>query len=270
MSTTEGPGESTVRRYADRAHNTVMARGDVTGLFAAYLDHAERWQSAPDGLSQVMIRQAMGAAALHLSCRPTDELVAWTLNIAKPPLNIFVAGDAGERSVVGRVFTEDVDTIETSRFFVESKRPRREPSRSTVLVERLDVLEIFQQYYQQSEQTFARFFELSDSEFAMIQAMPDADLDWLAGLGREQLITYVTGGLDPLDEQIYRFHCGCTPDRMLEVITSMFKGREDELFQGEDGVQVNCPRCGRHWWVARADFDRGFIQSTEDPPESTG
>ena len=78
MSATEGPGESTVRRYLDRERNTVVARGDFSGRFAAYLDHAERWQSAPDGLSQVMMRQALGAAALQLSFRPNDELVART------------------------------------------------------------------------------------------------------------------------------------------------------------------------------------------------
>jgi molecular chaperone Hsp33 len=270
MSANEGPGESTVRRYLDRDRNTVAARGDFSGLFAAYLDHAERWQSEPDGLSQVMMRQALGAAALQLSCRPNDELVAWTLNIVKPPLNIFVTGDSGERSVVGRVFTENVETTDASRFFVESRRPRREPSRSTILVEGLDVLQILEQYYRQSEQTFARFFELDDAEFAMVQTMPDVDQDWLADLDRTQLIAYVNSDLAPVDEQVFRLHCGCTPDRMLEVIGGIFKGREDELFLGEDGVQTNCPRCGRHWWVTRADFDRGTIESPEDPPDSTG
>jgi hypothetical protein len=41
---------------------------------------------------------------------------------------------------------------------------------------------------------------------------------------------------------------------MQDVIASLFHGKTDQLFQGEDGVEVFCPRCGRRWWITRKDL----------------
>lgn len=251
-------GEATVRRLRDPDHDLIVLVADFGPMFAAYLDHVRRWEADPDGLSQTLMRQGLGAATLHLACRPPGETVGWTINFHAPPTNLFLTGDSDERTVTGRIFTENVRTGERSRMWVQTIRGGGgTPVQSTVDVTGHDVLEIFEQYYDRSEQTPARFFEVSDEEFVMLVGLPDTDDEWLKKLGREEAIGLSGDGLKQLDEQVYRFQCGCSPEKILSTVRGMFGSEPEELFRGEDGVEVFCPRCGRRWWVERGEFEEG-------------
>jgi molecular chaperone Hsp33 len=248
-------GEATVRRSLDRAHDVMILVAKTEGMNAAYLDHVRRWESEPDGLSQTLMRQGLGAATLHLACRPPGESVAWTLHVHQPPTNVFLTGDSADRTVTGRVFTENVRTTERSRMYVQVSRGGGTPVVSAVDVGGHDVLLHFEEYYARSEQTPARFFEISDTDFLMLLGLPETDAEWLAALSREEALGLADDGLQVLDERIYRFQCGCGPEKILGVVRTMFTGNTEELFAGEPGVEVFCPRCGRRWWVTREEFD---------------
>ncbi len=233
----------------------IVAEGSFGPLFRAYTEHVRRWEVEPDGLAFTMMRQGLGAAALHLCFRPHDESVGFTLNVRKPPVNIFITGDGETSTVTGRAFTEGVRTAEVSRLFVESQRPGQEQSRSLVEVDGLDVLQIFEQYYARSEQSPARLFEITDERFVMIKSLPDSSPEWLAGLDRERAAT-LDG--DPLDERVFRFQCGCSPEKMISALHTIFGpdlDTETGLFRGDPGVEAFCPRCGSQWWIERADYD---------------
>ena len=253
----EGPGlegHAVVTRYIDHEHDVVVARGDFTHLYRAYVAHAERWESGPDGLSEVMMRQGLGALALYLCNRPVDEVSAWTLNIRKPLMNLFFAGDAAEHAVVGRVFLDNVKQTESSQLFVEIQRRGRTPYRSAIEVDGLDVLGIFEQYFARSEQLDTKFYEVTDTEFVMFQALPDVDSSWLSGITRDSALSALNGSLRKLDTQVFNFRCGCDVKRMTELVKGMYSERPDELFQGDDRVEVVCPRCGHKWWLKRNEF----------------
>lgn len=257
LSTPEGDriGEATVRRSLDDDHQVLVLGGHFGRLFAAYLDHVRRWESEPDGLSQALMRQGLGAATLHLACRPRGETVGWTLHIARPPTNVFLTGDSRERTVTGRIFTENVRDTEQSRIYVQTARAGGTPVLSAVDVEGHDILRIFERYYRQSEQRPARFFEVTDEEFVMFVGLPETDAEWLAALSREEAIGLSGDGLRLLDEQVYRFQCGCSREKIVETVRAMFAQNPEELFGGENGVEVFCPRCARRWWVERSDFE---------------
>jgi hypothetical protein len=250
-------GEATVRRFIDREHDVLVTVGDFGPLFDAYLEHVRRWESTPDGLAQTIMRQGLGAAVLHLSGRPRGELVGWTIHLNQPPTNVFLAGDSGELTVTGRVFTDKVDPLEASRMYVQISRNGAKPIQSMVEVKGLDLLHIFEQYYERSEQTPARFFEITDREFLMILGLPDTDLEWLRRLTREEALGVAEDELKSLGGSTYRFLCGCTASKILEVVRGMFRDDPDELFRGDEGVEIFCPRCGRRWWVERAQFGKG-------------
>lgn len=252
-------GEATVRRHLDDRNQVLVLVADFGPMFAAYLDHARRWESVPDGLSQALMRQGLGAATLHLACRPRGETVGWTINIPRPPppTNVFLTGDSAERTVTGRIFTENVRETERSRIYVQTVRGGGTPVLSAVEVEGHDVLHFFERYYRQSEQRPARFFEITDQEFVLFAGLPETDPEWLARLSRDEAIGIAGDGLRRLDEQVYRFLCGCSLEKILETVRTMFAADPDDLFRGELGVEVFCPRCGRRWWVDRAGFDGG-------------
>jgi hypothetical protein len=247
-------GEATVRRFIDRDHDVLVTVGDFGSLFDAWLEHVRRWESTPDGLSQTIMRQGLGATVLHLSGRPRGEVVGWTIHLHQPPTNVFLTGDSRELTVTGRIFTDNVDSLEASRLYVQISRDGSQPAKSMVDVRGLDILQIFEQYYELSEQNPARFFEITDQEFLMILGLPDTDLDWLRRLSRDEALGIAEDELKSLGRSTYRFLCGCTVDKMLDVVRGMFRDDPEELFRGDEGVEVFCPRCGRRWWVERAEF----------------
>jgi hypothetical protein len=249
------PGEATIRRFIDRERDLLVARGDFGPLFAAYLDHARRWEHEPDPLSQVFMRQGLAAAALHLAARPKGDHVGWTIQIHQPPTNVFLTGDSVDAIVTGRIFTENVRPSDRSRMYVQTSRGGGRTSGSTIEVYGLDILEMFERFYRQSEQTPARFVEVTPESFLMLLALPDADVDWLAALSRDEAIGIAEDDPKPLGDTTFRFQCGCNPDRMLEVVRQLYRDGASELFGGDAGVEISCPRCGRRWWIERAQFD---------------
>lgn len=252
---TETTRTATIRRFMNDEHEAIFAVGTFDELFQDWADHIVRYEPEPDGLSAVMMRQGLAAAALHLSCRPRDERCAWTINTNNPPMNVFLTGDAESCSVTGRVFTEGVATTESSRMFVESQRPHGRDSKSVIEVEGLDVLDIFEQYYFQSVQSMARFFELSDFEFLLVQSLPVDESAWITSLSREKArALFERGRMKELDERVFRFRCGCDSARIVDVVKKMYEGKTDELFEDDETIRIVCPRCARAWNVGREEF----------------
>jgi len=254
---TEGArgGEVLIHRRFDRARAAILADGDFRLVFEAYQEHVERWELPLDPFLETLMRQGLAATALHLSGRPYDESVGFTLNFREPPTNLFLTGDAAKSTIVGRAFTDGVATTESSRFNVQSVRPGQPPIQSLIDVQGLDVLDVFEQYYRRSEQAPARFFELTDNRFLMIQSLPDADDEWVRGLDPARADEIDLSADEFLFTRSIRFQCGCSPTRMLSMLRTIYAGRPGDLFQGDGGVETFCPRCGGRWWIEEKDFE---------------
>jgi molecular chaperone Hsp33 len=133
-------------------------------------------------------------------------------------------------------------------------RPRGEPQTSVIEVTGFDVLEIFEQYYDRSEQNPARFYPLEGERFAAVLGLPGVNREWLAALTTEEAVAILEAS-PVIEERTFRFECGCTHARILEVMQSIFGQKPEELFHEDPRVEVFCPRCGRRWWVDRGQFD---------------
>jgi hypothetical protein len=257
METEDRHSAAVVHSFLDLDRDISIARGRFGRLFSAYLKHAREWYTLPGGEVESMMLHGLAAATLDLALRPQDEFTAWTLNIKNPPLNFFFCGDNAEFIVTGRVFTRDVQTTGSSRLFVESHRPRRKPTQSSVDVDGMDVFDIFGQFYERSEQLPSRFYRIQDDEFALIRGLPQVDENWLRSLGSAEARQYLQGHATQTDERIYHFRCGCNFQTILTVLRGMYKENAEELFLGEKKVEVSCPRCGRSWWLSRREFGVG-------------
>jgi molecular chaperone Hsp33 len=253
---TEPPrgGEVVIRRRFDRLHQAVLADGDFAAVFAAYNEHVERWELPLDPFLATLMRQGLAATALHLSARPHDETVGFTLNFKEPPTNLFITGDAAKNTFVGRAFEDGVATAESSRLYVQTFRPGQPVFQSLIDVEGLDVLAVFEQYYARSEQAPARFFELEGDRFLMVQTLPDADQDWLLSLDPARADEIDLSPDELLIHRNLRFQCGCSPARQLEMLRNIYKDNPGDLFKGDAGVETFCPRCGGRWWITEGEY----------------
>jgi molecular chaperone Hsp33 len=190
-------------------------------------------------------------------------MTAWTVNFQEPLLNLFLAGDNGTGAVTGRVFTENVKEGPEGLFYADVVRGRQPPHRSVVGFQGGDPLAAAEAFYAGSEQRRARYFAVGEEELVLVTEHPDCDLAWLDGLTvetvrrLEQEETVV-----PLERRVLRWHCGCNPGRMMEILAPSMRHDPDELFGTEAAIEIRCPRCAGRHAIRRAEL-AAFVAGRE-------
>jgi molecular chaperone Hsp33 len=235
-----------------RHRNALLVRGQFTPIYTDYYLHLMQHGIRPPAELDQMLKDTLAMLALHLTARPWAENIAWTANLRAPRINLFVTGGSTAESVTGRVFTEDVREPDRNFFYsqtttVEGTAPRT----STVEIEGKDPIDWIAQFYSQSEQRPARAFRLEDENFVLIAAQPDCDLEWLEALDEEAVSKIPeTEETNLLETRRFRFHCGCTLEKILPILGG-WRDRLDDLFESEDSIHIQCPRCAAKYRVTR-------------------
>jgi molecular chaperone Hsp33 len=174
------------------------------------------------------------------------------VNLRAPRVNLFVTGGSVSEAVTGRIFTDDVREPDRNFFYSQTTAPRMDEPRTSMLeVDGRDPLRWIPQFYDQSEQRPARAFRFEDDIFALVAAQPDCDLAWIEALD-EEAVSRIDGTEETklLETRRFRFHCGCTLDRILPVLGG-WRERLDELFEDADTIRIQCPRCAAGYRVSR-------------------
>ncbi len=241
-----------VRTHYVRSRNALLARAEFSDLYVDYYLHLSEQKLRPAPEHDAMFKRALAAYVLHSASRPWNELTAWTINFQKPLVNIFLTGDNETGAVTGRVFDEDVKELPENIFYADVVRGRGEKRRSAVNFEGADPLAAVERFYAQSEQRMTRLFQLGEEEFAMLTEHPDCDLAWLRGLTVEDVRALAEKEtLAPMERRIYRWHCGCNPERMMEVLAPTMRQDPEGLFGDEEKIEIRCPRCGARYAITR-------------------
>ena len=155
-------------------------------------------------------------------------------------------------AVTGRVFDEKVKEGPTNLFYADVVRGNQPKRRSAVTFTGGDPMGGAEALYTQSEQRGARYFQPGEEDFVLLTEHPDCDLAWFRGLTPEQVRSLdQTETLVPLERRIYRWHCGCNQQRMMEVLAPTMKQDPAELFGDDPKLEIRCPRCGARHVVTR-------------------
>lgn len=243
---------TTIESIFVRHRNALLLRGQFTPIYTDYYLHLmQHGIRPPAGLDQ-MLKDTLAMLTLHLVARPWAETIAWTANLRAPRINLFATGSSYEQSITGRVFTEDVHEPARNFFYAQTTTEvNNQPSLSTLEIEGKDPIVWLSRYYDQSEQRPARAFRLEDENFAIVAAQPDCDLEWLAALD-----VAAVGNLSDTEETTlletrkFRFHCGCTLDKILPILGG-WRDRLDDLFGDAESISIQCPRCAAKYEVTR-------------------
>ncbi|MFP4281984.1 MAG: Hsp33 family molecular chaperone HslO [Opitutales bacterium] len=242
----------TVRNTFVRHRNVLLSEADFGGLFVDYYLHLKDHDLRPDPSADALFKDLLTAFTLHCAARPRNEVLAWTIRYADPLLSFFFAGDTELDTVVGRVFTEGVREEGGSEMYQEVKRPGKPLHRSYVDFAGQGAIAPVERFYAQSEQRPGRLFLPPDDRGILLTAHPDYDEGWfaqlddrtVAGLGADEEINL-------LETRAYRWWCGCSHGKILEVLLPVFQAQADELFAGDESIEVNCPRCAARYRVTR-------------------
>lgn len=247
-----------------RGRNILLTRADLSPLHKQWQAHLAQHQlELPIELKNLFWR-ALGAFTLHCVSRPRRQALSWTINFQEPLTNLFMVGDTDDDTVAGRVFTENVAESEFNNFYQEVGLRGEDPYRSYIDFEGRDPLHAAQEYYQRSEQRPARFFALSETKFALLSAHPDWNRDWFYRVQPEDISTLAeTEDLHPIETRFIRWDCGCNDQRIFAALESVFRAQADELFDGDDVITVNCPRCAAKYGVTREALE-GWVGQRKD------
>ena len=244
-----------VRTFFVRGRNALVARANVSDLYVDYYLHLSGHAVRPHPVHDAMFKRALAAFVLHSASRPWNEMTAWTINVQEPRVNLFLTGDNETGAVVGRVFDENVKAFPENLFYSDVVRGRQPKRRSVVPFDGPDPISGMETFYTRSEQRPVRFFQLAEEEFALVCEHPDCDAAWFAALEADEV-----RALEPdrgpetvtlMEKRVYRWHCGCNQQRMLEVLAPVMKTDPDGLFEDAPVITIQCPRCAARHAVTR-------------------
>lgn len=235
-----------------RHRNCLLVRAQFTDIYTDYYLHLMENNLRYPGELDQMLKDALAVLTLHLSARPWNETIAWTANLRAPRINLFVTGSSNEAYITGRIFTEDIREPDRNFFYSQTTVAEgNQPRTSTMEVDGRDPIAWVAQFYTQSEQRPARAFRQDDENFALIAAQPDADLAWLEALTNEDVAKISeTEETSLLETRAFRFHCGCTLEKILPILGS-WREKPDELFHDAQEITIQCPRCAASYKVTR-------------------
>lgn len=235
-----------------RHRNALLVRGQFTPIYTDYYLHLMQHSIRPPAEPDQMLKDMLALLTLHLVARPWAETIAWTANLRAPRINLFVTGSSVEEAITGRVFTEDVREPDRNFFYAQTTTVEaNQPRLSTLEIEGKDPIAWISQYYDQSEQRPGRAFRLDDENFALVTAQPDCDLAWLEALDETAVAAILeTEETTLLETRRFRFHCGCTLDKILPILGG-WKDRLDDLFGDDETINIQCPRCAARYEITR-------------------
>ena len=235
-----------------RHRNALVLRGQFTPIYTDYYLHLMQHGIRHSAELDQMLKDSLAMLTLHLVARPWAETIAWTANLRAPRMNLFVTGGSVQENITGRIFTEDVREPDRNYFYSQTTATGLpEPRTSTMEVEGKDPVVWVYQFYDQSEQRPARAFRLEDENFVLVAAQPDCDLEWFEGLD-EKAVAEIDSKeqIKVLETRRFRFHCGCTIDKILPILGG-WKDRLDDLFEEAEFINIQCPRCAAKYEVNR-------------------
>jgi molecular chaperone Hsp33 len=242
----------TVRTFYVRHRNVLLAKADFGELYVDYYLHLSENNLHPSAEHDALFKRALAGFALHCASRPWNEMSAWTLNFQNPLVNLFLTGDNEVGSVAGRVFSEHVRELEENVFYADVVRTGSPKRRSTVNFTGADPLQAIETLYQQSEQRPARYFQTGEEEFVLVSAHPDCDQPWFDALTVDAVRSLEQSEtVTPMESRLCRWHCGCTHDRMMQVLLPIMKQDPAGLFGEEAKVEIRCPRCSARYNITR-------------------
>lgn len=235
-----------------RQRNSLFAVADMGQLYIDYYLHLKDNKIEMTPENDALLKEGLAAFALHCVSRPHNEIIAWTINFQKPLLNLFFAGDNSDGSVVGRVFTENVKKAEGNVFYQDLIRGNKPAHRSIVSFDGADIFTAVEEYYRNSEQRPARLFKLGGEKYAILTAHPDYDEAWFESVTVDEVNAFAEKEeLNPLETRPVRWKCGCNQLRILRTLLPLWNENREELFLGEELIEVNCPRCAGKYRISR-------------------
>lgn len=251
----EEPKLIEVRTYFVRNRNALLARAQFSEVYLDYYLHLMQAEISELPGDDNLVKDLIAAFTLHMASKPILETPAWTIHFEKEGLDLFATGSNLDQRIIAHASRENVTKLGDNLFASQIIREKEGLRESRVPFIGKDIFTIVEDYYNQSEQRPARYFQYGTEEFVMVSAQPNCDRDWFNQLDTEEIKSIdQTEELSLLEKRYYKFECGCSNQILAGVLSKMNKDQIDDMFAGEKQIIAHCPRCGMKHALHRNDL----------------
>jgi molecular chaperone Hsp33 len=215
------------------------------------------------------------------------------------PLNLLVAQATDQRTLRGlarwqaEVPAGDLAaTYGEGRLVITADAPGGERYQGIVALEGTGLAEAIGNYFERSEQLPTQLWLACDGEHAaglFLQRLPGEQVDdpdgWariaalaetvsaeeLLGLSAEQLLhrLFHEETLRLFDAEPVAYRCGCSRERIEDVLRTMGEAEVGELLEREGRIKADCEFCGREYLFDKVDAAALFAGVTAPDGDST-
>ncbi|MCB0344716.1 MAG: Hsp33 family molecular chaperone HslO [Bdellovibrionales bacterium] len=243
-----------ISRYI-RKYDCLLVDCDMSDYLIDYYLNAKEMGIKIEAEHDEQLKRYLACLAMHLTTRPAGETIAWTVHLpSEEPYTIFLTGSSSESYLIGRVIYENVAA--TNSYILHSQVVREVGDASKSLVQGLDAStkSMVENFYRQSEQVAVKvaFIENSDKA-AMLVATPGHDEEWFEQADPAKVIGEITN----FDHRVmrtagFRFACNCSAEKLLPFFQSIDRETLADLYQDDQVLTIDCPRCGRSFEIEKA------------------
>ncbi len=244
-------GRSSIRPITVTTVNTIDM---MSGYFDNFVSGGVE-EIPTDLLEELRIGTAF--AASYFFELATDSIVAWNFFLPHRSFRLFVSMDKASCQFVARGKRYEPQRGEHSRIVRELWLPNSDEVKQESIVgtgSERTVFELCQSWIaMKEERQRVRFFSLSDgNEFIRLKSDIGTAVD--ATDSPELLLQSATD----LHVENITFYCGCSSNRMRDMIATIGKESVKELFAEGDTITAECPRCGKKYRFVFDEFKELF------------
>lgn len=241
----------------------LLVKVDMSDYLIDYYLH--RKAVAPNTLPEhdQKLKDLLACFAIHLSARTGRETHAWTVHIvADHPYSLFVTGNTGEIDqsgiargfIVGHILTDHIRHTDVNSIHAQFSS-RGKGFTSMVRCDTSDISKMVEQFYAQSEQHPLRIklSDTSDTAVGLV-ALPEYDEEWISSVDIEYAAESKDVERSVMRTCSFSFRCDCSAEKLIPFFRSLSSASLQELYGSDDQLHITCPRCGKQFEIARADF----------------
>lgn len=271
-----------IQRFLFEEH---AIRGQHISLHSSWQQIAR--QSGVEGLAQVLLGQALCAAALLVDTLKINGSVTMQIR-GSGAIHLLVVEATSDHSVRGLVRQSRplekqrllADIFESDKLVITIKDGKARPYQGIVPLVGESLAEALQAYFNQSEQLPTRLWFACNSETAaglLIQQLPEESRDedaWsrvciladttqpeeLISLSSEQLLQRLFH-----EEQLRLFkpvgvcfYCSCSLERTRDMLVSLGKAEIDDIIAKQQETSIACEFCNKQYHFDKVDLELLF------------
>jgi len=203
--------------------------------------------------AETALRRLLAAAGLAAVSLPERESWGWTLALPGTGTGLFCAIEPeGMACASARASAPEADSA-----VVQRQKERSPLTQSHYTLRSDDPVRAVEQYFEAAAQMLVRLAVMDDGCGAFVQPLPGHGFGPLDGLGDSALVErccalHGRADVKLLDEVVLFYGCRCSDDMILHMVASLPEPQRAALWQDSSALDIDCPRCGRHYRLSRA------------------